>query len=630
MMILILPFIDNSSINSPYEYQSQLTQLSELHRIPQDLNSTSNVISDEYMARRTQEYASRVEYTILDIALVNHESTVVKSWLSEEYESTSYFEWETNFRDGIQENEEYLETNFRDEEYIQVDTFGCYDTRSEGGGTIDEPIEVNLGRACISRVLFDVQGAQQDLAALNMLKTLFIMFLLGVAIIFITRDAETLVIVPIERMMVLVKNLAENPLGKTKVDAQLDEGDAQLAKDEGYETAMLEQTLGKIGGLLQVGFGVAGSEIIGENMGSAGGLNVLLPGRKITTVVVFGIIEDFTETCSCLGESICTYINTIAAVVHGGAHNWFGAANKNIGSAFLLVWKLCNGCLPGLRDPRDGDDVPRRTPQEVAAERKSMSVQTIGCGTQLATLSIQSVVDSSLVAVLKMCVDIHNGNKSTGSLYSFCRRPKMAESFGDHYKVGMGFGMHIGWAIEGAIGSKYKVDASYLSPNVNMSARLEAATHMYGVQVLLSEWFVGELSPEVLQNCRRLDKVTVKGSQVPMELWTFDIYSFPEHFADPVVDAETGMQQPPPLDGKGTMFAPLKQGVSPEFGKLFNDGVAAYLGGKWPDAKLALEKAQALKEGGDKPSDLLMRVMKSKDFRAPETWKGFRELTSKT
>ena len=103
-----------------------------------------------------------------------------------------------------------------------------------------------------------------------------------------------------------------------------------------------------------------------------------------------------------------------------------------------------------------------------------------------------------------------------------------------------------------------------------------------------------------------------------------------EHFADPVVDAETGMQQPPPLDGKGTMFAPLKQGVSPEFGKLFNDGVAAYLGGKWPDAKLALEKAQALKEGGDKPSDLLMRVMKSKDFRAPETWKGFRELTSKT
>jgi len=36
----------------------------------------------------------------------------------------------------------------------------------------------------------------------------------------------------------------------------------------------------------------------------------------------------------------------------------------------------------------------------------------------------------------------------------------------------MGFGLHLGWAIEGAIGSHYKFDASYLSPNVNMAARL--------------------------------------------------------------------------------------------------------------------------------------------------------------
>ena len=32
------------------------------------------------------------------------------------------------------------------------------------------------------------------------------------------------------------------------------------------------------------------------------------------------------------------------------------------------------------------------------------------------------------------------------------------------YEVEMGFGLHIGWAIEGAIGSKFKIDASYLSP----------------------------------------------------------------------------------------------------------------------------------------------------------------------
>ena len=44
------------------------------------------------------------------------------------------------------------------------------------------------------------------------------------------------------------------------------------------------------------------------------------------------------------------------------------------------------------------------------------------------------------------------------------------------YTVKMGFGLHFGWAVEGAIGSEFKIDASYLSPNVNIAARLEAAT----------------------------------------------------------------------------------------------------------------------------------------------------------
>lgn len=44
------------------------------------------------------------------------------------------------------------------------------------------------------------------------------------------------------------------------------------------------------------------------------------------------------------------------------------------------------------------------------------------------------------------------------------------------YSVKMGFGLHMGWGIEGAIGSEFKIDASYLSPNVNMASRLEAAT----------------------------------------------------------------------------------------------------------------------------------------------------------
>jgi len=38
-------------------------------------------------------------------------------------------------------------------------------------------------------------------------------------------------------------------------------------------------------------------------------------------------------------------------------------------------------------------------------------------------------------------------------------------------------------------GSEYKVDASYLSPNVDIASRLEAATKQFGVTLLMSQVF---------------------------------------------------------------------------------------------------------------------------------------------
>jgi hypothetical protein len=91
------------------------------------------------------------------------------------------------------------------------------------------------------------------------------------------------------------------------------------------------------------------------------------------------------------------------------------------------------------------------------------------------------------------------------------------------YKVEMGFGLHQGWAIEGAIGSFFKIDASYLSPNVNMAARLEAASKQYGVYILISHLFYYLMTPEVRGICREIDRITVKGSNQPIRIYTVDI-----------------------------------------------------------------------------------------------------------
>ena len=48
-----------------------------------------------------------------------------------------------------------------------------------------------------------------------------------------------------------------------------------------------------------------------------------------------------------------------------------------------------------------------------------------------------------------------------------------------NYEVKMGSGLHLGWAIEGALGSFYKIDTSYLSTNVKMSEKLEESTKAY-------------------------------------------------------------------------------------------------------------------------------------------------------
>jgi class 3 adenylate cyclase len=82
------------------------------------------------------------------------------------------------------------------------------------------------------------------------------------------------------------------------------------------------------------------------------------------------------------------------------------------------------------------------------------------------------MADLSVLAFLKIMAATTVSKK----LMKYRKNEGLNLRLGGKYRVKMGFGLHVGWAIEGAIGSNYKIDASYLSPNVNMASRLEAAT----------------------------------------------------------------------------------------------------------------------------------------------------------
>ena len=80
--------------------------------------------------------------------------------------------------------------------------------------------------------------------------------------------------------------------------------DDKKVRDQGYETVLLEQTLERVGELLQVGFGAAGAEIIGKNMAVHSSLNPMVPGKKITAIYGFCDIRRFTDTTECLQEDV--------------------------------------------------------------------------------------------------------------------------------------------------------------------------------------------------------------------------------------------------------------------------------------------------------------------------------------
>ena len=106
--------------------------------------------------------------------------------------------------------------------------------------------------------------------------------------------------------------------------------------------------------------------------------------------------------------------------------------------------------------------------------------------------------------------------------------------------------------------------------------------------------FVDGLSSQLKRLCRPLDRVALKGSKEPMMLFSFE----------------------PRMDERKRYF------------DRFELGVEAYLNGEWEQARALLEGC-VNSDPGDRPPAVLLEYMEERDFVAPPTWSGHRELTSK-
>lgn len=477
-------------------------------------------------------------------------------------------------------------------------------------------------------VYFDRRPFTHEQALYGCVLTLFVCLVLIIASLMFSSLANQLVLQPLEAMINRVAEIRNNPIGILKMaddEFKLEEWERMQGEQaqqkkcrffcgmissagavEPMETVILEKTILKLGSLLVLSFGVAGENIICANMSvcDSAGVTALIPGARVECIIGKIGIQDFSTATEVLQGHVMTFVNQVAEVVHGIVDEYFGVVNKNSGETFLLIWRLSR--------------------LEVEED-------------------VTAVADYSCIAFAQ----IHSAIHRSTVLAEYRKHPGLQQRLGSYCRVQLGFGLHAGWAIEGAVGTEYKIEASYLSPNVSIASAMQsAATFYYGVPIVLSEAVVALNSSTLTERYRHIDYVSVRGSTRPIKVYSLDL-----DFREVEVDkpAETRPWNPR-LRFKVRQFLEsekrtrwqhvrvagqkklddeieiMRRRFTTEFLQVFKMGFSNYFEGEWDTARRLLNTTRTMLNAEDGPSIALLGFMESYGFHAPPHWGGVREL----
>ena len=426
---------------------------------------------------------------------------------------------------------------------------------------------------------FDMQSFVRQEAQMNIIITIFVGLILAVASVTFAYDTQKIVIKPVTKMVKIIQNLADDPLKLSEKQAI-----------ETAQTSILEETIDKIGVLLQMAFGQKGSEIIGEMLCSYE-TYMNEPGERLHYVISLCEIEYFPEIIDAIQEEVLVFVNKIGKIVHSCSHRWEGVScDVNMGR-FLMLWE-------------------------------------------------ENRATEALLAMIKISAELHRAADIT----AYKTNPRIIPKFGENYYVNVLMALDVGWVVQGPVGSSIKVDPGYISPRLSLCELLIKSTEEFGVPLVFTESFFEILDEKAQVSCRKIDSILTDMTKEPFGLYTFDLVEevpLPDQkreadarqdydlrrLGDPIFTSDVShipMTTSILFDLDHDVNSMLKA-VSPQFLDFFNKGLQAYQSGYWQDALLYIDRALEVKPA-DGPSLSLKRLIDAYSAKPPQEWSGFRKL----
>jgi hypothetical protein len=204
----------------------------------------------------------------------------------------------------------------------------------------------------------------------------------------------------------------------------------------------------------------------------------------------------------------------------------------------------------------------------------------------------------------------------------------------------------VGWAIEGPIGSDFKIDATYLSPAVTCAEMLETMTKLYQVPLLVTEKIYRLLSLRVKERLRLVDVVKMPGFSSALGIYAYCVNEKAPPVQvdghkigatikdDSLVDFDQAAIAKTEVDLLFVVdrdVSALQDGMPEQLLTDFREAITAFLDKgtdrSWPHAREVLLRILKTVWPGDGPSIALYKYMEQFQFQCPRNWPGYREIT---